>query len=406
VLAAGRAKQTARIEFLVQRAAADPLDVFSLNSLAIEYMQRARETGDVSDLSRAYDALLRSTEVRTNDNYEGLVLLAAVTTIRHDFAGGLALAERAIPLKPREAYGYGVLGDALLGLGRYGEADAAYQKMIDISADISAFGRRALIAQLRGDIAGAEASWRAVIEQAEDTDDSVPEHAAWAHTQLAALYFSTGKLDDAAKHYAEALAVFPGYVHAVAGEAHIAAARGDYDAAIRGYTAAVNTVPLPEYVAALGDVYAAMGNAEQAQNQYDLIAAIEQLYNASGVNLDLQIGLFNADHDRNIPATLERARAAFAEQPSIQAADTLAWVEYKAGNIDAARAAIEAALRTGTLDSSINFHAGMIYRAAGNRAVAIRYLGIVRQLNPEFSVLHARTAAQTLDQLKGQATSE
>lgn len=84
------------------------------------------------------------------------------------------------------------------------------------------------------------------------------------------------------------------------------------------------------------------------------------------------------------------------EQPSIQAADVLAWVQYKAGNINDARAAIEQALRTGTRDPLILFHAGMIYRDAGDVAKAKEYLGRVVGRSPYFSVLYAAVAAQAL----------
>jgi tetratricopeptide (TPR) repeat protein len=278
--------------------------------------------------------------------------------------------------------------------------------MLGLSPDISAYGRRALLLQTRGDLAGAEEAWRQAITLAEAPDDGVPEHAAWAHTQIAALFFSEGRLDDAQANYATALAAFPGYVHALAGEARVAAAHGDWAAAIDGYTKAIDTVPLPEYVTALGDVYAASGDQKRAQDQYDLIGAIEQLYAANGVNLDLQIGLFNADHNRNIDATVDRARAAYAEQPSLQAADTLAWVEYAAGQIAEARTAIAAALATGTKDPLINFHAGMIAKAAGDADGAREHLALVEQRAPHFSVRYAAQAKAAFDEVASQARGE
>jgi hypothetical protein len=47
------AAREARIAFFEARAAADRLDFLSLNVLAGEYLQRARETGDVADYQRA-----------------------------------------------------------------------------------------------------------------------------------------------------------------------------------------------------------------------------------------------------------------------------------------------------------------------------------------------------------------
>ncbi len=391
---AARAKQESQLQFLETRAAGDPLDVFSLNSIALAHIQRARETGDVAELGLAGVALERSVKIRTNDNYEGIALLGGLSVTKHDFARGLELAQQAIPQKPKQAYAFGVLGDAYMGLGRYEEADAAYEQMVTIEPDLPAFGRRALLFQTRGNIDEAEKSWKDAVQRADG--DGVPEHAAWGNAQLANLYFSVGRVDEAGQHYERSLGIFPTYVHALAGIGRVAAANGDLPSAIDYYTRAINTVPLPEYVTALGDVYAASGDQKQAQAQYDLIAAIEQLYNANGINLDLQIGLFNADHGRNVAATVDRAKRAFAEQPSIQAADVLAWVQYKAGNASDARATIEQALRRGTQDPFILFHAGMIYKDSGDAAKAKEYLGRVVGQAPHFSVLYAVVAKEAL----------
>lgn len=401
VVADAKAKQDARIAFLEERAARDPLDTFSLNSLAMEHMQRARETGDVSELTRAEDALDRSLKITLNGNYDAIALLGSVSATKHDFSRALSLAQVAISLKPNEAFGYGVLGDASMGLGRYDDAAAAYEKAFELSPDLSAFGRQALLFQTRGLVEDAEKSWAAAISQAEG--DGVPEHAGWAHAQLANLYFMEGRIDDADAQYQASLAAFPGYVHALAGIGRVAAARGDTTTAINYYTRAVNAVPLPEYVIALGDVYTASGDAHDAESEYALVGAIEQLYAANGVNLDLQIGMFNADHNRAIGETLARARGAYAQQPSLQATDVLAWVQYKAGDYADARQAIERALSTGTRDPLVLYHAGMIDRANGDLTNARTYLERVEAQNPAFSVLQATVARSTLDELEAQA---
>lgn len=110
-----------------------------------------------------------------------------------------------------------------------------------------------------------------------------------------------------------------------------------------------------------------------------------------------KIALSNAGHERDLPATVERARAAFVEHPSIAAADVLAWVEFKAGNIAEAQTAIEQALRTGTVEPLILFHAGMIYRAAGDAVRAKELLQRVEDQNPRFSLLYAATLSEALN---------
>ncbi len=396
-------KRDGQLQFLETRSANDSLDVFSLTSIAIEHMQRARETGDVSELTLAESALKKSLEIRTNDNYEGVALLAAVSVTKHDFARGLDLAQQAIPQKPKEAYAYGALGDADMGLGRYDDADVAFEKVVTIQPDLSAFGRRALLFTVRGRLDEAEKSWRDAISRSEG--DGVAEHAAWAYSQLANLEFAEGKIDDAGADYQRSLDIFPGYVHALAGIGRVAASKQDWPTAIDYYTRAINRIPLPEYVIALGDVYAASGDQTRAQQQFALIAAIEQLYAANGVNLDLQIGLYNADHDRDVASTVERAKNAYAVQPSVQAADVLAWVEFKSGDVPAAREAIDHALATGIQDPLVLFHAGMIYKVAHDNARAKQLLETVEQKSPRFSVLYASTAKQALDDLNAHAAA-
>ena len=74
----------------------------------------------------------------------------------------------------------------------------------------------------------------------------------------------------------------------------------------------------------------------------------------------------------------------------------LAWVQFKAGNVADAQTAIEQALRTGSRDPLILFHAGMIYRAAGDTVRAKQYLEMLAKQAPQFSVLYADVAKRAL----------
>jgi tetratricopeptide (TPR) repeat protein len=389
-----RAAADARVAFLRGRAAGDPLDTFSRNALAAEHVQRSRETGDVAELARAEQYLQESLRIRLADNYDGLALLASVKVTQHDFALGADLAAQAIAMKPAEAFAYGAFGDAYMGLGRYTDADFAYEKMAMISPELGALSRKALLFQARGDFRQAEDLWDGALRRAED--NGVPEHAAWVLAQIGNLRFIDGDVAASRNEYERSLEVFPGYVHALAGLGRAAAADGDLDEAIDYYRRAVAAVPLPEYAIALGDVYAAAGDERNAAAQYELVDAIARLYDANGVNLDLQIALFNADHGRDLARTVELARRAFAAQPSIQAADALAWVEYTAGNAEAARAAVEVALGAGSREPLVLFHAGMIYRAAVDDGRALEYLRRLDDQSPRFSVRHAEIARGTL----------
>ena len=134
--------------------------------------------------------------------------------------------------------------------------------------------------------------------------------------------------------------------------------------------------------------------------QYDLVSAIDELYKANGVNTDLQMALFLADHDLNVDEAVRRARVVYDARPSIQAADVLAWALYKAGQHEEALEYSLAALGQGTQDAMMLFHAGMIYDRIGEYEKARDYLERAVEINPRFSVLYAETAADTIQRLQ------
>jgi tetratricopeptide (TPR) repeat protein len=159
-------------------------------------------------------------------------------------------------------------------------------------------------------------------------------------------------------------------------------------------------MPLPEFVIALGDVDTAAGQPDEAAKQYALVDAMQQLYRQNGVDTDVEMALFDADHDRNLDEGLKQARAGYKKRPSIKAADVLAWTLYKTGNAQDAEQYSQEALRLGTKDALMIFHAGMIESALGHRDAAIAYLQQAVTINPHFSILYAPQAQAELTRLQ------
>jgi tetratricopeptide (TPR) repeat protein len=146
----------------------------------------------------------------------------------------------------------------------------------------------------------------------------------------------------------------------------------------------------------------AAGRQDEANAQYALVAAIQQLYAANGVDTDLELALYTADHGRpeDLPRAVEQARAAVAARPSVVAWDVLAWTLYRSGDLDGAVAAGKEALRLGTRNALMRFHAGMIAAARGETAQAIAFLESALELNPHFSFRYAPEARATLKRLR------
>jgi tetratricopeptide (TPR) repeat protein len=373
------------------RVAADPGDVQSLVLLGLAYQQRARETGDPSFYPRSGAALSRVARLDP-ENALAATGLAALASSRHRFEEARRLAKRAAHLAPASVGPLGVLGDALVELGRYRKAFAAFDRMATLKPSLASYSRVSYARELLGDPRGAIAAMRLAVEAGAGT----VEPRAWALVQLGNLYFDSGRLASAARAYREGLAHFPGYVHAEAALGKVAAARGRYPEAIRRYQRAVERLPLPQYEGALGDVLRAVGREREAQDAFGAVDAIQRLLEANGVRTELETALFDLDHGRRPADALARARLAYAERKSIEAEDVLAWALYVNGRCEGARAHSARALRLGTRDALKLFHRGMIERCLGHRRAARSLLRGALAINPHFSLLYAPVAAKAL----------
>lgn len=398
VAAGASAESNGVVSFWAARIASDPADYLAHSKLAGAYLRRAREAGDVSDYSRANAAAAESLRLSPDGNLAATALLASLQNTRHSFAEAMATARQAIAIDPSEAAGYAVLGDAQLALGLYDDARATYEKIVADAPGLTSFTRLAHILEIQNDIAGADLAWK----NAFSTDGGrSPENTAWARFQYGNFHFRLGRLTEARQQYTAATEAFPGYVHALAGTARLEAAEGALGAAISIYEAVVDRQPLPAYVAELGDAYAASGRADDAQAQYDLVVAIGELYRANGITTDLQMALFLADRDLDADDAVRQAIAVYATQPdSIYAADALAWTLHQAGRSKEAAPYAKQAIRLGTPDPELYFHAGVISLSLGDDAAATDYLSRTNDLNARFSILRSDDLSAALASLE------
>ena len=259
--------------------------------------------------------------------------------------------------------------DALVELGRYGAAERALQAMVDAKPNLASYARVSYFRELHGDLDGAVSAMQRAIA----AGGPVRENAAYVQSLLGHLELARGN-EGAARHALRgaALAV-PGNVPAAVGLARLDAATGDLGGAIARWRRIVERLPLPEYVVGLGEAELAAGRGADARRDLALVGAERRLLASAGVNSDVELALYEADHgDRT--RGVELARRAYASAPSVRSADAMGWALTRAGRPEAGLRWAHRALRLGSLDAGLRFHAGMSALAAGHRAEGRRDL--------------------------------
>ena len=383
----GSADTLSLVGRLQDEARARPGDAQTNALLGLAYAQRARETGDAAYYTRA-EAVLRRAHDLDRKNVYALTGLGGIALARHRFADALRIGRAAQAAAPGSAAPYGVVGDAQLELGRYRQAFATFDRMAALKPNASSYSRVSYARELRGDVAGAIAA----MELALDASIGRPEATAWTAVELGKLHWSVGRIAASASHYRYALQVVPGYVPALDALARVEAARGRTGRAIALQRRASEAIPLPGYVAQLGDLLAAAGKGAAAREQYALVGSIERLQVANGVKVDLETALYRVDHGIRLHETLALARRARAERPSVLGDDVLAWALARNGRCGEALVHSKRSLRLGIRDAAFFFHRGMIERCLGRPIAARAWFTRALVLNPHFSVLWSPTA--------------
>jgi tetratricopeptide (TPR) repeat protein len=402
-----------------QRLAQVPGDWTTWAELGVAYVQQARVTGDPSYYPKADGVLRRSLQVRPTDNAVALAGLGTLAAARHDFTRALRYGEQAVRLDDASAIAWGVVTDANVELGRYDAAAVAVQRMLDIRPDTGSLTRASYLLELHGDLAGARRMLDQALSYAPSSDD-----AGFVLYYLGELAWNAGDLATAQARYSEGLRRAPSYLPLLEGMAKVAAARGERATALAGYRTVVTRLPLPAYLVEYGDLLAATADRAGAGQQYGVLRVQQRLAASYGVNVDLDLALFDADHatargatDRgatdqgvtNAGATgqgtarqaVSEAAAALRQRPGVLGEDAYAWALHAAGRNAEALPHARRALRLGTRSAAMLYHLGTIEAAVGHAADARRHLAAALATNPHFNPVQAPRAQALLARLGG-----
>jgi tetratricopeptide (TPR) repeat protein len=393
--------------------AGNPKDAQGYAELGAAYFQRARETGDVSDYQLAGESLNKSLDLVSADFSADAALgtMAEVCMGEHRFAYALGYAQKALSLGTGDVSPFATVGDAYADMGEYDKAGVAYGRLTPRDMTLSpraAYARDSRLSYLKfiaGDTRAAIVLMKTAVT--EGLDAQLPsENLAWLYYELGEYETQVGDAASADAAYLAALNTHPGDYRALAALARLRADNGRYTEAILLYQKAIAVVPMPTFIAELGDLYARQGNHEEAQKQYALVEYIGLLGHINQVLHNRDLALFYADHDMKLAESLDLAQKELEVRCDIYTWDALAWALYKNGKLTDAARASEKAMRFGTRDSLLLFHAAMIADGMGQREQARKELSESLEINPHFHLIYAGVAKQKLLALEPQFASK
>ena len=348
-----------RVREMEARLREQPHDLAASVLLSDALLRLSRASSDGRTASRAADVL--NAALKDNPGaYDAMRMLGAIDLSLHRFKDALEVGRRASEMRPQDAWNYGVIGDALLELGDYDQAFAAFDQMMQLRPSPAAYARVAYAREISGDLTGALGAMQTAFQASPVTD---PESQAWYATQVGELFLKLDRLGDADREFKRAVFVYPQYPLAVVGAGKVKAARGDRDGALAVFVDQLSRTPTLDLASRIGDLHAQAGRPAEAEHYYQLA---EDLAGPVPTQTEANLALFLAERDRKLPEAVSIAESIARMRHDIWTDHALAWSYFKVGRLHDAEASITRAERTGSRDERLRAHGEAIRAATGH----------------------------------------
>jgi tetratricopeptide (TPR) repeat protein len=285
---------------------------------------------------------------------------------------------------PDDVLVYGLLADAAVELGRYGEAEQAVQWMLDLrTGNVPGMTRAAYLRELFGDYEGAiELMEKAYLR----TPPAEHEDRAWIAVHIAQLQLAQGRFEPAEKLVDHALELVPEYHYALAALAALRTQQRRHAEALEARQRHYAAAPHPENLYLLGVAQAAAGATQAARRTFAEFETAARAESGSVDNANRELVFFYVDRARAPRKALEIAQLEAARRQDVYTLDALAWALSASGRHREARTAIDRALAVGVRDAAMLHRAGIIAQRAGDRAAARGHFEASLEVNPRSDI--------------------
>ena len=367
-----RAVRRQAIAFHEKRLDEDPHSALDMAQLAAFFMEEGRAMADDRAFMRAESLSRRSLTERTRKNGRSMALLVNALLAQHRFGDAATTARKLVVLEPDEPAYRALLAETLLELGDYEAAIRQLGQIARQRANLGIAPRFARWAELTGQIAEARRILRAAQQEASMRVDLTAEQRAWFALRLADLELRHGNLRAAGAAIDAGLHASPRDWRLLLALARLEAAHGSWQTVSRYADEVIAQAPVPEAFALAASAKRALGMNEDAEA---LEAALEGLVGQAGA-LHRNWAFALLEQGRSVEPIIAAVAADTLVRQDVHTLDLLAWALHRAGRSAKALPLARRAMRTGIVEPSLRYHAGVIEMAAGDPNAAREHLKV------------------------------
>ena len=346
--------------------------------------QRAMLRGSWAELARAEAALIELLE-RIGPQSDLCLIKASLdltlhrqAAVRHDI--------EMVPALANSCHGRALKADIDVQEGRCEEARRGYERVL---AEARTWENLARLADLHARLGDWLAADRLYAEAVEEITAKEPRAYAWVEVARGQLALGQGNYDQAREHYEQAEAAYSGYWVIDEHLAELLGAQGRFELAVALYQDVIARVPRPELFQALGDLYAFRGRSSEAQLCYRrALAGYLESVRRGGEQYIHHLANIYADVYSDGPRAVRWARRDFTLRPNASTEATLAWAEYRNGELVEALRHIQHALASGVRSVQLLLRSSAIHRAGGHLATAKQHAQLAARINPHLVDFH------------------
>lgn len=290
-----------------------------------------------------------------------------IQTSRKEFGKAEQDFRQMVRTAPQDALGYMEMGYLMLAQSRHDEALKWFREVLEkekgweaaLPALIRAFAAK-------GDPGGALAAVEA--EAARKPESGLLQF------YLGKLQAQQNALDKAERAYLRATEIAPDWFEPYRALAELYTRQGKKDEALAKMEEIYRKNPTPAVVMNLAVLYENRGRRDEATRLFDEV--IQKSNRAPSVLNDLAYLFAETRQDaKDLARAAEMAAQALAREPENPAIkDTVAWVAFKQGNLDAAWFHLQEALVKQPDVGILNLHAAIVAKAKGDKQLAMDLL--------------------------------